>query len=161
PLSDPSMWKDISKFGARSVTIAPTATAKCVSGSNVIALSNLGWPQDFTQFANGDSIRLDHCGAPATVLPPTGLTVSPAMNAGGTPAVSGLSLGTMTYSYQVIACDKSGGCSAASEVATTNSGAATLGRINASISRMSLNNNVMTVTTTAPHGFHENALIFI
>jgi len=83
------------------------------------------------------------------------------MNAGGTPAVSGLSQGTAAYSYQVIACDKLGGCSAASTITSTTSGAATLGRVTAPITRMSLSNNVMTVTTARAHSFAPNALVFI
>jgi hypothetical protein len=154
-------WVDITKYGARSVGLAPTATASCIAGSNRINLSNHGWPQDFTQFQNGDSIRLDNCGLPTAMTPPTGLTVSPGMNAGGTPAVSVPSMGTTSYSYQVIACDKFGGCSAASHVASTWSGTANLGNVTAKITRMSLSNNRMTVTTASHHGFQKNALIFI
>ena len=152
---------DITKFGARSVTTAPTATAACTSGSNVVTLSNGGWPQDFTQFENGDSIRVDNCGPPTAMTPPTGVSVSPGMNAGGTPAVPVASLGTGSYSYEVIACDKLGGCSAASSPASTSSGAPTLGRVTAKVTRMSLSNNVMTVTTSAAHGFVANALVYI
>jgi hypothetical protein len=161
PFVGTDQWIDITKYGARSVTTAPTATAACTSGSNVVAVSDNGWPQDFSQFENGDSIRLDKCGPPTAMTPPTGVAVSPGMNAGGTPAVSGLSLGNSTYSYQVIACDKSGGCSASSAVSTTTSGAPTLGRVTAPISRMSLSNNLMTVTTAKPHGFSQYALIYI
>ncbi len=156
-----SQWIDITAYGARSVSTAPSATATCTSGSNVVTLSDNGWPQDFTQFENGDSIRLDKCGPPTAMTPPTGVTVSPGMNAGGTPAVSGLSPGNSPYSYQVIACDKFGGCSAASAVATTTSGAATGGRLPSQISHMSLSNNLMTVATTKPHGLSKYALVYI
>jgi len=159
--SGSNQWVDISKFGARSIDIAPTATARCTAGSSTVTLAAQGFPQDFTKFQNGDSIRLDNCGPPTTVTTPTGLTVSPGMNAGGTPAVPVPSLGTAQYSYQVIACDRSGGCSAASTVASTATGAATLGRVTASISRMSLSNNLMTVTTNSAHGFVSHALVCI
>ncbi|MGB8473335.1 MAG: hypothetical protein WCE61_04530 [Candidatus Acidiferrum sp.] len=92
---------------------------------------------------------------------PTNVAVSPGMNAGGTPAVAGLLLGSSPYTYQVIACDKSGGCSAASPPVTTTSGAATLGRVTAQIKQMSLSDNLMTVTTTIPHNFHRWALVYI
>jgi hypothetical protein len=154
-------WVDITKYGARSVTTAPTATAACTSDSTEVTLTNGVWPQDFTQFDNGDSVRLDNCGPPTAMTPPTGVSVSPGMNAGGTPAVSGLSLGTTAYSYQVIACDQLGGCSAASTTASTTSGAANLGQVTATISKMSLSNNKMTVTTKAPHGFANNAMVHI
>jgi hypothetical protein len=156
-----NQWADITKFGARSVERAPTATAACISGNTEVTLSNGGWPQDFTQFENGDSIRLDRCGSPTAMTPPTGVVVSPGMNAGGTPAVSGLSMGTTVYSYQIIACDKFGGCSTASTTTTTTSGSANLGRVTAPISRMSLSNNTMTVTTATAHGFARNALVYI
>ena len=152
---------DITKYGARSVTTAPTATAACTSGSNVVTLSNEGWPQNYALFENGDSIRVDNCGPPTAMTPPTGVSVSPGMNAGGTPAASVPSLGTSAYSYEVIACDKLGGCSAASSPASTSSGAATLGRVTAKVTRMSLSDNVMTVTTSGTHGFVKNALVYI
>ncbi len=161
PFGGTNQWVDITKYGARSVVTAPTAMAACTSESNVVTLSDNGWPTDFSQFEDGDSIRLDNCGPPTAMTPPTGVAVSPGMNAGGTPAVSGLSLGNSAYSYQVIACDKSGGCSAVSDVATTTSGAATLGRVTAPILRMSLSNNLMTVTTAKPHGFSKYALTYI
>ena len=154
-------WIDITHYGARSVSPAPTATAACNAGSTIVTLSNGGWPQDFAQFQNGDSIRLDDCGPQTKMMPPANVAVSPGMNAGGTPAVPVLSLGTAAYSYQVIACDKSGGCSAASPTATTFSGAPTLGRVTAPILRMSLSNNVMTVTTGGAHGFVPYALVYI
>lgn len=161
PPGSTSQVVDITKYGARSVERPPTAMASCTSGSTVVKLSNGGWPQDFTQFENGDSIRLDNCGLPTAMTPPTGVIVSPGMNAGGTPAVSGLSPGATAYSYQVIACDKSGGCSSASAVTSTASGSATLGRVTAPIVSMSLTNNIMTVITAKAHGFVPNALSFI
>jgi hypothetical protein len=154
-------WVDITHYGARSVDRAPTATAACTAGSAFVTLSNGGWPQDLTQFQNGDSIRLDNCGPQTKMTPPVNVAVSPGMNAGGTPAVPVSSLGTIPYSYQVIACDKSGGCSAASPVATTFNGSTTLGRVTAPILRMSLSNNVMTVTTAGAHGFVPYALAYI
>ncbi|MGC1414161.1 MAG: hypothetical protein WA817_02700 [Candidatus Acidiferrum sp.] len=92
---------------------------------------------------------------------PTNVVISPGMNAGGTPAVANLTLGNSSYSYQVIACDKLGGCSAASPTATTTSGAATLGRVTTQIKQMLLYDNVMKVTTLTPHGFHTSALVYI
>lgn len=154
-------WVDITKYGARSVSLAPTATATCTAGSNVVKLSSIGWPQDPTQFENGDSVRLDQCGPPTAMTPPTNVVVSPGMNAGGTPAVAGLTLGNSSYSYQVIACDQSGGCSAASDVATTSSGATVLGRVTVQIAGMSLSKNVMTVKTTSPHNFAPHSLVYI
>lgn len=149
---------DITTYGARSVSPEPLAAAICTAGSNVVMLTSDGLP---TPFENGDSIRLDRCGPPTAMTPPTGVVVSPGMNAGGTPALSGLNLGNSSYSYQVIACDKLGGCSAASEVATTSSGASVLGRVTAPVLSMSLSDNVMTVTTTLPHNFSKNALVYI
>jgi hypothetical protein len=159
PVGGSSQWIDITKYGARSVTYAPTASANCIAGSNVVTLSNGNG--DFTQFENGDSIRLDSCGSPTAMTPPTGVGVLPGMNAGGTPAVPVQSLGTTSYSYQVIACDKSGGCSAASAPSSTTTGPAALGRITTQIKSMSLSNNSMTVTTATAHGFVNHALVYI
>lgn len=152
---------DITKYGARSVQYAPTASANCVAGSNVVTLSNPNGYGDLTQFENGDSIRLDGCGSPTAMTPPTDVKVWSGMNAGGTPAVYGTLVGTTPYSYQVIACDKSGGCSAASAVSSTTTGPAALGRTTVQIKRMSLSQNTMTVTTATAHGFVTNALVYI
>jgi len=157
----PDVSVDIESYGARSASQAPTATAACVSGSTTVLLSNGGWPQDFSQFQNRDSVRIDGCGPPTTLTPPTAVSVSPGMNAGGTPAVPGLALGSANYTYEVIACDKAGGCSAASAPASTISGAATLGRVTTQIAQMSLLNDVMTVSTKSPHGFARYALVYI
>jgi hypothetical protein len=69
--------------------------------------------------------------------------------------------GVTSYSYKVIACDKRGGCTAASTTATTTTGAATLGRVTAKISTITLSGQTLTVHTTSPHGFSTNALVII
>jgi hypothetical protein len=154
-------WADITKYGARSLEYAPTASMNCFAGSNIVTLSNSNGFGDFTQFENGDSIRLDGCGPTSTLTAPSDTIVAPGMNGGGSYAVESASPGSTPYNYQVIACDQRGGCSPASSVASTTNGFATLGRVTANISTFSLSNNIVTVTTKAPHGFIAGAAIWI
>lgn len=150
----PEAWTDITRFGARSVSAQPSTTASAAATSSTITLA------DGSAFENGDSLRLDFAGPVSTMSVPSHVVTTPSMNAGGTPVVAGGS-GSSSYSYKVAACDKEGGCSAASPAAPTDTGNAGLGRYTVAITSISLSNNVMTVNTSSPHGFVANAMFYI
>lgn len=154
-LKEPDRAVDIRDYGARSVSPAPSTTATARAGSRSVALAN------GSQFLNGDTIRVDAAGPPTTLTRPTGITVTPSANAGGSPVAPSSVMGEASYSYKVIACDKRGGCTAASSTGTTTTGAATLGRVTAKISAITLSGQTMTVHTSSPHGFSTNALVII
>jgi hypothetical protein len=146
---------DIRAYGARSISPAPSTTAAARAGSRSVTLAN------GSQFLNGDTIRIDAAGSATTLTTPTGVTVTPSVNAGGSPVAPSSVKGATSYSYKIIACDKRGGCTAASTIATTTIGAATLGRVTANISTIDLSGQTMIVHTTSPHGFSTNSLVII
>jgi hypothetical protein len=146
---------DIRVYGARSVSPAPSTTANARAASTYVALAN------GSQFKNGDTIRIDAAGPATTLTTPTEVTVTPSVNAGGSPVAPSSVTGATPYSYKVIACDKTGGCTAASSVGSTTTGAAKLGRVTATISSIMLSGQTLTVNTISPHGFSTNALVII
>jgi hypothetical protein len=151
----PNPAVDIRAYGARSISPAPSTTATAKAASRLVTLAN------GSQFLNGDTIRIDAAGPPTTLTTPTGISVTASVNAGGSPVAPSSVRGAATYSYKVIACDKSGGCTAASTAGTTTTGAATLGRVTAKISGIALSGQTLTVNTASPHGFSRNALVII
>jgi len=154
-LKGPNSAVDIRVFGARSISPAPSTTATAGAASNSVTLAN------GSQFLNGDTIRIDSAGPATTLARPIGVTVTPSVNAGGSPVAPSSVKGVTSYSYKVIACDKRGGCTAASVAGTTTTGAATLGRVTTKISSIALSGQTLTVHTISPHGFSTNALVII
>jgi hypothetical protein len=150
-------WFDVTHYGARSVSSVPLTTATCGANSTKCTLAS------GALFQNGDTIRLDFAGPATTLTAPTDLKVTPAVSAGGSTIASftGVTPGTTSYAYKVIACDADGGCTGASSSASTSVGPANLGRITATTSSISLKNQTLTVTTTAPHRFSPHALVYI
>lgn len=92
-------------------------TANCVASSTTVALTAA------EDFANGQGISLEHCGATFTGATPTGLTVVPNTGIVSTPT------NTTTYSYRIACLDAAGGVGAAIAATTITNGDATLGRI--------------------------------
>ena len=155
PLKGQSQAVDIRAYGARSVSPAPSTTATARAASKSVTLAN------GSQFKNGDTIRIDAAGPATTLTTLTEVKVTPSVNAGGSPVAPSSVIGGTSYSYKVIACDKTGGCTAASSVGSTTTGAAKLGRVTATISNITLSGQTLTVNTTSPHGFSTNALVII
>ena len=155
PLKGQSQAVDIRAYGARSVSPAPSTTATARAASKSVTLAN------GSQFKTGDTIRIDAAGPATTLTAPTEVAVMPSVNAGGSPVAPSSAIGGTSYSYKVIACDKTGGCTAASSIGSTTTGAAKLGRVTATISSITLSGQTLTVNTTSPHGFSTNALVII
>lgn len=168
PLNDenhskgPDPFYDIVSYGARSLPYASTplvTTCKISSGSSIMTLGmNNG-----NQILNGDSVRCDGAGPVTRLVTPTGLTVAPYVNAGGSTSApfTGPSEGATKYSYKIIACDKQGGCTAATAPASTANGQSKLGRVTATTSSMNLSNQVLTVNTISAHGLSPHELVYI
>jgi hypothetical protein len=151
----PNPYVDVTRFGVRSVASgsAPAVsgiTANCVSSNTSITISSA------STFQNGDGVVLYNCGSASSLTTPTGVTVTPSVAVGGvqTGFVGNAPSGSTTYNYQVIAVDKAGGYTAASSVASTTTGAATLGYNNATITGCTRTNDVVTCTTSTNHGFN-------
>jgi hypothetical protein len=88
---------------------------------------------------------------------------TPYVSAGGstTAPFTGATTGSAFYSYKIIACDKDGGCTAATPAFGTTVGAANLGRVTATTVSMRLSNETLTITTKASHGFSPHELVCI
>jgi hypothetical protein len=92
--------------------------ASCVSGSDQVQLTS-AWTGKV-----GDGVVLFGCGAPHSMPPPAAPTVTPSVARvmTGTGDVVSAPPGTIQYGYQIVACDKGGGCTAASPVGSTSIG---------------------------------------
>src|SRR5579859_6472110 len=122
-------YTDVTRYGVRGVnaSVAPAVpgiTGTINAGSSILTLSAA------STFQNGDGIDVFFAGPACTLTTPTGLTVTPSNAAG--PTMTGVTVadagtGATTYNYQIIARDKAGSFTAASSVATTATGQATLG----------------------------------
>jgi hypothetical protein len=154
---------DITRYGARSIPPGhpgPLVTScSTTAGSGTMTLRvNTG-----NQILNGDSVRCDGAGPPTALARPTGLTAAPYVNTGGSTSAQfkGPSTGGTAYSYKIIACDKQGGCTAATAAASTTMGPTTLGRITARTSSMTLSNQTLTVNTASAHGLSPHEMVYI
>ena len=156
----PNPYIDVARYGMRHVFNAMPAvigmTGNISSGSNSLAVSTASCPGQTGSicFVNGDGIVVYNAGPSQSMTTPTGVTVSPnvALNGIQTGQTVPGPTGATTYNYQVIAIDKQGGYTAASSVATTTTGAATLGFNNVNISTCSRANDIVTCTTSSAHG---------
>jgi len=151
----PTPYLDVRTYGVRSVNpqTTPAAvglTATCTGTSNLLPISAA------STFQNGDGVVVYKCGAAPTITTPTGVAVTPSVAVAGiqTGYVGNAPAGSTTYNYQVIAVDKAGGYTAASSVASTTTGAATLGYNNATITGCTRSNDVVTCTVSGGHGFN-------
>ena len=96
---------------------AQNTTANCTASSTSVTLTAA------IDFANGQGISLEHCGAAFTGTSPTSVTVASTGGFSQGPA------GTTTYAYQVSCVDNAGGVGAAVAAVTITNGAATLGTL--------------------------------
>jgi hypothetical protein len=139
----PTPYIDIRSYGGYA-NIPLLATTGSISGSSsTLTLAGA------IDFANGQGIVVYGAGAPVSITTPTGLMVSS----------ENLTNGTTTYSYKVVSEDYSGGLTATSAAGSTSTGPPALGLTSVSISTNGCvaSNGLMTVTTTANHGFSVRA----
>ncbi len=157
-------WVDVTAYGARAVTTVPqTTTAKSPAGAGCTEGSPVVYLADPSSFRDGDGIVLYNCGAPANLETPAAPKVTPSLISGPdtTTDVVDSAAGSTNYSYQIIARDKNGGLTAASDYGKTATGSATLGIIRANVSSLARKNNVVTVKTESPNGAAKGAVVFV
>jgi len=94
-------------------SLTTAANVSCTSGSPNVTLNSAG------DFANGQGIRIDRCGATFGLGAPTGLTITPTGTTGST-----------TYTYTVAPIDTAGGVGPAIAAVSTTTGNATLSATN-------------------------------
>jgi hypothetical protein len=166
----PNPWQDITRYGARAIAnnVIPaipgiTATINATSTSATVSTSACGGQTGNVCFQNGDGVVIFGAGAAHSMSTPTGLTVTPSLAASGTGTgiVATGPTGATTYNYQIIARNKQGGMTAASAVASTTTGAASLGKQTVNITSISKSGLINTVVTASAHGLSVGAMVFI
>jgi len=119
-IKGPDPYSDLARYGGYFNNSPSSTTASCTNASTSITLASALDFQDKSAFpgANiGHGIVIYKCGAASGLTTPPAYTVTP----------FGITGGSTTYNYQVVAEDLSGGLTAASPVGTTTTGAASLG----------------------------------
>jgi hypothetical protein len=158
----PNPYVDVTRYGVRAIT--PTTTPAAVgltvtinSGSASALISSA------SSFVNGDGVVIYGAGPAHSMTTPTGVSVTPSIASAGTGTglvVNGPA-GSTTYNYQVIARDKNGGLTAASTVASTTTGSASLGRQSVNISTLSRSGNITTVVTSSAHSLSIGSMVYV
>lgn len=146
---------DVAQYGARVINAwwqwGTQATG--VAGSNQITLAS-AQQIGVDLFQNGNGIVIYGAGPICAIPAPAAPVVTPGISQTETVSdapVIPLPAGSSSYSYVVVARDLHGGLSPASPVTTIQS-PAKLGETSVAVSTLNLTNNVMTITTTIPHG---------
>ena len=158
----PNPYIDARAYGVRAVSanVAPAIpgiTATISSASNIAVISSA------STFQDGDGVVIWGAGATNTMSTPGAPTVVPSVSASETGSLLDVAApaGSTTYCYSIVARDVMGGLTAASTETCTTTGAVTLGMRTNSVSSITMSNDIVTVTTTAPHGLAVGALISI
>jgi len=162
----PSPWVDIAAYGARAVNLNnPYWTSGTISsGSHSLAVAAV-------RFLNGDGISVYGAGATNSMSTPSAPTVTPSLAAHstGVGVTAPAPAGSSSFSYKIVAIGSWsattannlwGAYTAASVAGTTSSGNA-LGYQSVSISTLSEQNCVLTVTTSSAHGLATGAYVVI
>lgn len=167
----PNPYVDVTRYGVRALVPTSTpvftgVTATISSGSAVATVSTASCPGQAGSvcFQNGDGVVVYGAGAPHSMSTPVGVTVTPSVAQAGTGTglvVNGPVGGATTYNYRVLARNKAGGLTAASTVATTTTGGASLGRQSVNILAHARTGNITTVTTSVAHGLSVGAMVYI
>lgn len=158
----PNPYVDVTRYGVRALnpTTIPVALGLSASINSGFALATIS---SASSFVNGDGVVIYGAGAAHSMTTPASVVVTPSVaQAGtGTGLVVNAPAGSTTYNYQVIARDKNGGLTAASSVATTSTGAASLGAQSVTISTHTRSGNVTTVVTSSAHGLSVGSMVYI
>ena len=119
-IKGPDPYSDLARYGGYFNNSPSSTTASCTNSSTSVTLASALDFKDATSFPGtsvGNGIVIYKCGAASGLTTPPAYTVAPI----------GLTGGSTTYNYQVVAEDLQGGLTAASPVGTTTIGAVTLG----------------------------------
>ena len=151
----PTPYIDLRSYGVRSLSLTTTPaavglTATCVATNANVTISSA------STFVNGDGVVLYNCGSATSLTAPASVTTTPSIAIAGiqTGFVANAVAGATNYSYEVIAVDNAGGYTTSSAAAATSTGAATLGYNDVAISSCTRSNDIVTCTTSSPHGFN-------
>jgi hypothetical protein len=128
---------DLRAYGAYGTYSNTTATT--MSGSSLVTLAAA------SNFRNNEFITIYQAGGPNTTALPTGLKVTPSVNAGGYTQAVALTGGSTAYGYRIVAEDAYRGRTASTAVASTGTAQASLGMQGVNIRTLTRTNNVVTI----------------
>jgi hypothetical protein len=134
-IKGPDPYSDMGRYGGYFNTAPSTTTASCTNSSTSVTLASALDFQDASKFPGtniGNGIVIYGCGAASGLTTPPAYTVTP----------FGLTGGSTTYNYKVVAEDLQGGLTAASANGTTTTGASTLGVNSVTLTAASWNNTL-------------------
>ncbi len=134
-IKGPDPYSDMARYGGYFSASPPSTTASCTNASTNVTLASALDFQDASKFPGtnlGNGIVIYQCGAATGLSTPPAPTVTP----------SGVTGGSTTYTYKIVAEDMSGGLTAASAAGTTTTGAATLGLNTVNLTSVTWNNTL-------------------
>ncbi len=163
----PTPWVDAGAFAARAIVANTSYTTTCSVSAASLSLACAS----ASQFHNGDGISLYGAGAANTMTAPGAPTVTPsfAAHATGTGVDVNATAGSSSFSYKVVALGSWsatsasnlwGAYTAASAAGATASGNS-LGSQTATISTLSEQNRVLTITCTAACSMSPGAYVSV
>jgi len=146
-------YLDLRKFGAYAKYSSTTASTTAGSAAVTLAAA--------ADFRNNEFITIYQAGRANTADLPTGLTVTPSVNAGGYTQAVALKSGSTTYGYRIVAEDAYRGRTASTEVAVTRSAQASLGMQGANIRTLTRSGNVVTVVCNSACDVPVGGMVYI
>jgi len=162
---------DVRRYGVRAlasgfIPASPGITGNLTGGTLALTISTTSCPSQIinTCFVNGDGIVIYNAGTTITMSTPGTPTVTASVDGGvvgsGWTYSQGFN-GATTYSYKVVAKNKTGAVTAASVAGTTTTGQASLGLQSVSVTSSSRSGRIVTVTTSSPHNLNQGATVSI
>jgi hypothetical protein len=144
---------DLLAFGAYATYSSTTATT--TSGSAAVTLAAA------SNFRNNEFITIYQAGGANTAALPTGLKVTPSVNAGGYTQAVALAGGSTTYGYRIVAEDAYRGRTASTAVASTGTAQVSLGMQGVNIRTLSRTANVVTVVCASTCRVPVGGMVYI
>lgn len=157
----PNPYVDVTAYNVRAIQATATPavsgiTATISNGSTSATVSTASCPIQTGSvcFQNGDGVVILGAGAAQSMTTPSAPTVQPSVARvmTGTGDVVNAPAGSASYSYVISACDKGGGCTAASATGSTATGSAALGSQSVTLTSCSRSSATVTCTTSGAHG---------
>jgi hypothetical protein len=146
-------YLELRAYGAYATYSSTTATT--TSGSAAVTLAAA------SNFRNNEFITIYNAGGANTAALPTGLTVTPSVNAGGYTQAVAVTGGSTSYGYRIVAEDAYRGRTASTSVASTRTAQASLGMQGTNIRTLSRTNNVITIVCASACNVPVGGMVYI
>lgn len=157
-------YVNVTRYKVRALNPNTTPAAvglsvNCTAGVNTVSLIGQSGSAGLIV---GDGVVIYGCGPANSMGTPSAPKVTPSLasNLTGTGYTVAAPAGSTTYFYEVVWRDKGQGLTAASTAGSTNKGAAALGPVSVSLSRGSITENTVSITTSSPENLAAGAMIW-